>query len=337
MPVLAAAPSAPFPLLYPPVLFFFLGAAASLVKSNLRVPRAVTRLLSLYLLWSIGFRGGVEIAASTFGREEVVSLGLAVLLAVIVPLYAFFVLRLRFDIHNAAAVAATYGSVSAVTFMTATQAAEAAGMKHGGHMVAAMAFMESPAIVVGVLLLRLSEQKQRRAQAVASASGETHRIGWGTLMHEAFLNGPVILLLGSLAIGLVTGEPGYRLFKPLCTDLFNGVLVFFLLDLGLVAARRLRTLREAGVFAIAFAILAPMFNATLATVLARLAGLQPGNAFLLIVLAASASYIAVPAAARIAIPKANPSIYLPMSLAVTFPIIITAGIPLAMAIVHWLW
>jgi hypothetical protein len=322
----------PVPLLgsfSPPVLFFFLGALAAAVRSNLRIPPAITKLLSLYLLWAIGFRGGVELLAGGFGREALVSLGLAMLLAVVVPVYTFFLLRRRLDVPTAAAVSATYGSISAVTFMTACTVLEQRHIPFGGHMVAAMALMESPAIVIAVLLWRKA--------GAGDAAAPSEPIAWRTLMHEAFLNGPVLLLLGSLAIGLITGERGYAAFKPLCTDLFNGVLVFFLLDLGLVAARKLRAMNGRSRFLIAFSILVPLFNAGLAIALAWLCGLGEGDAVLLAVLASSASYIAVPAAMRITIPQANPGLYLPMALGITFPFNIAVGIPLYLAVVHGLW
>lgn len=308
------------------------------MKSNLRVPRAITKLLSLYLLWSIGFRGGVELLHGGFQAHVAAGLGLAMLLAVVVPVYSFFLLRLRLTATDAAAMAATYGSISAVTFMTACTVLEQRSIQYGGHMVAAMALMESPAIVIGVLLLRLFPgepdatsgfQKRTRASDTDPRQG----IPWGKLLHEAFLNGPVLLLLGSLAIGMLTGNRGYAAFKPLCTDLFNGVLVFFLLDLGLVAARRLRSLREAGWFVIGFGLLTPLLNAALAIALARIGGLHQGDSILLAVLAASASYIAVPAAMRLVIPQANPGLYIPSALAITFPFNIAIGIPLYIAAV----
>lgn len=317
----------------PPVLFFFLGALAAIVKSNLRVPKAITKLLSLYLLWAIGFRGGVELLHGGTGAEVLISLGLAILMALTTPVYTYFILRRKLDPFNAAALSATYGSISAVTFMTACTVLDTKGIAHGGHMVAAMALMESPAIVIAVMLLRLTT----RPDAASLAPNAKGGVPWGKLLHEAFLNGPVLVLLGSLLIGIATGDQGYAAFKPLCTDLFSGVLVFFLLDLGLVAARRLRSLREQGPFLIGFAILLPLFNAALAITMARLCGVSPGNAVLLAVLGASGSYIAVPAAMRLVVPQANPSLYIPMSLAVTFPFNIAIGIPLYLGIVRALW
>jgi hypothetical protein len=224
-------------------------------------------------------------------------------------------------------MAATYGSISAVTFMTACSVLEARGIPFGGHMVAAMALMESPAIVIAVLLLRWTQRRDGKGPAIP----------WGKLLHEAFLNGAVVLLLGSLAIGVITGERGYQAFKPLCTDLFNGVLVFFLLDLGLVAVRRGRALRAQGPYVIGFGIAMPLANAALTIALARLLNLPEGDSILLAVLAASASYIAVPAAMRLVIPEASPGVYIPMALAVTFPFNIAVGIPLYTFTVHALW
>jgi len=290
----------------------------------------VTKLLSLYLLWAIGFRGGVELFEGGLTIDVALSLGAAVLLAIIVPLYTFVILRRRFDLPDAAALCATYGSISAVTFMTAATVLEQKGIDYGGHMVAAMALMESPAIVIGVLLLR-------RAESLNGAGASTRRVQWRKLLHEAFLNGAVLLLLGSLLIGMLTGERGYAAFKPLCTDLFSGVLVFFLLDLGLVAARRLKSLRDQGLYPYVFGLVVPLVNATLSLGLAKLFGLGQGDAILLMVLGASASYIAVPAAMRLVVPKADPGLFIPMSLGVTFPFNIAIGIPIYVWVVGQLW
>jgi len=301
----------------PPVLFFFLGMFATLVRSTLVIPRAVTKLLSLYLLWSIGFQGGVKLVHGGLTLDAIYALVIAVALSCLMPVGVFFLLRRWIAAPDAAAVSASYGSVSAVTFVTASTVLTAQGVAYGGHMVACMALMESPAIVIAVLLLNWST---RDAQA--------GRLAWGKLLHEALLNGPVLLLLGSMVIGMVTGERGYQAFKPLCTDLFSGVLVFFLLDLGLLAARRLKDLRKAGARLIAFGLAAPPVGASLALAAAWAAGLGVGDSVLLMVLAGSASYIAVPAAVRLVIPQANPGIFIPLALAVTFPFNIGVGIPL---------
>ncbi|MCE2882198.1 MAG: sodium-dependent bicarbonate transport family permease [Planctomycetaceae bacterium] len=310
----------------PPVLFFVLGMVATLVRSNLRVPHAVTKLMSLYLLWAIGFTGGVKIAQSGMGRDAMVAVAIGMGLSAVLPLAVFALLRRRIGIHDAAASAAAFGSVSAVTFLTAASMLDALGIGYGGHMVAVMALMESPAIVVSIILLRRAQQA-----SPAAADADAPRATWGTLLHEAFLNGPVLLLLGSLVIGLITRERGFEAFKPLCKDLFNGVLVFFLLDLGLLAARRLRGFLARGWSLVVFGLVFPPVAGSIALVLAWLGGLGVGDTTLLATLAASASYIAVPAAARIAIPKADPSVYIGLALAVTFPFNVIVGIPLYLA------
>jgi hypothetical protein len=312
----------------PPVLFFFLGAIAALVRSNLLVPKAVTKLLSLYLLWAIGFQGGVKLVKGGLSTEVALALGASILLACVVPVYSYLLLRRKLSPDNAAAVAASYGSVSAVTFMAASTVLEAKGIPFGGHMVAAMALMESPAIVIAVLLLRITTRDAANTPTGSPGAPARKPFSWGGLLHEAFLNGPVLLLLGSMIIGMITGERGYRAFKPLCTDLFSGVLVFFLLDLGILAARRLKDLRAAGPYVIGFALCTPLINAALALLLAVACDLRAGDGILLMVLGSSASYIAVPAAIRLVIPGANPGLYVPLPLAVTFPLNIGLGIAL---------
>lgn len=301
----------------PPVLFFFLGMFATLARSTLSIPKAVTKLLSLYLLWAIGFQGGVKLVHEGLTPDALAAIGIAIALSCFMPIAVFFLLRRWIAAPDAAAVAASYGSISAVTFVTACTVLTTQGIPYGGYMVACMALMESPAIVIAVVLLNRCD---RDPQVKPTA--------WGKLLHEALLNGPVLLLLGSMVIGMVTGERGYQAFKPLCTDLFSGVLVFFLLDLGLLAARRLGDLRQAGARLIAFGLLAPPAGASLALAAAWAFDLSAGDGVLLMVLAGSASYIAVPAAVRLVIPQANPGIFIPLALAVTFPFNIGLGIPL---------
>jgi hypothetical protein len=319
--------------LSPPVLFFVLGMVAALVGSDLKVPRAVSKLMSLYLLWAIGFTGGFKISQGGIDRDAIVAAAIGIGLAATMPFVVFAVLRRRLGAPDAAAVAAAYGSVSAVTFLTAANYLDQAGIDYGGHMVAVMALMESPAIVAAIVLLRKAEEKDA---SLARHDGRP-RPGWGMILHEAFLNGPVLLLLGSLVIGLVTKERGFEAFKPLCKDLFNGVLVFFLLDLGLLAARRMKGFLGRGPMLVAFGLVLPPVAAGVALALARIGGLGVGDATLLAVLAASASYIAVPAAARIAIPKADPSVYVGLALAVTFPFNVVVGIPLYLSVARSIW
>jgi len=324
----------------PPVLFFFLGVIAVLVRSNIAIPKAATKLLSLYLLWAIGFKGGVELVASGFTADAMKAVALALALSIVVPIWAYFALRKIVAGCDAAAIAACYGSVSVVTFLTACSSLDQSRTPFSGHMVAVMAIMESPAIVLSLILLNLDRKKQHELRTTVgqgSAPGGAGTPRLATVLHDSLLNGPVLLLLGSIVVGVLTGQRGYAVFKPLCTDAFPGALAFFLLDLGIMAARRWRDVLRASRLLLAFAIVAPLINAALAIAASKLLGIGEGDAILLAVLAASASYIAAPAALRQAIPEANPAIYVALSLGVTFPLNIIVGIPLYTAMVHWLW
>lgn len=307
--------------LNPPVLFFFLGVAAVLVKSNLEMPEALSKFFSMYLLFSIGFKGGVELVKSGFSQEHFLLLLACSVMATIVPIYSYFILRAKLDVHNAAAIAASYGSVSAVTFVTAGAFLHTLNLEFGGFIVAGMALMESPAIVLGVLIDRIFGRS-------TNENGEKESFSWKELLHEAFFSGSIFLLVGALIIGALTGEHGWKAEKAFADDMFKGFLSFFLLDMGLSAAKRLGDLKKSGLFLVAFGILMPLFNAMLGIGLAKLIGAPRGDALMFTVLCASASYIAVPAAMRMAIPQANPSLYLPMALAITFPFNIIVGIPL---------
>ena len=324
----------------PPVLFFFLGVIAVLVHSSIAIPKAATKLLSLYLLWAIGFKGGVELVASGFTVDAAKATVLGIALSTVVPLLAYLALRRIVAGRDAAAIAACYGSVSVVTFLTACTALDQSGTPFSGHMVAVMALMESPAIVVALLLLNLDKGATRAdptAGAAESAARATASPGISKLLHESLLNGPVLLLLGSIVVGVLTGQRGYEAFKPLCTDAFPGALAFFLLDLGILAAKRTRDVLRAPKLLLAFAVVGPLVNAALAIVASKALNIREGDAILMAVLAASASYIAAPAALRLAIPKANPALYVSLSLGVTFPLNIIVGIPLYSALVRWWW
>ncbi len=319
----------------PPLLFFFLGVTAVLVRSDLDIPTQIAKFLSLYLLFAIGFKGGVALAKSSFDVTTILTICAALGLAALVPVYVFFYLRRKMSVANAAAVAATYGSISAVTFVTATSYLDAQNIEWSGYLVAAMALMESPAIIIGILLFRLYSDQ--------STEGND-KIDWGELLHESCLNGSVFLIVGSLIIGWVTGIQGMAQVSVFVEEIFIGVLCLFLLDMGIVAARRLQDLNREKASAqqmgsaamIMIALIFPLINATLALGVAWMLGLPEGDALLLVILGASASYIAVPAAMRLALPEANPSIYLPMSLAITFPFNLLAGIPLYHAAIRWL-
>ena len=307
-----------FNILNPPVLFFFLGMLAVFFKSDLEIPQPLPKLFSLYLLMAIGFKGGYELAESGINNQIALTLIASVVMACIVPIYTFFILKIKLDSANAAAIAAAYGSISAVTFITASSFLEKIHISYGGHMVAALALMESPAIVVGLILVRVFKEK----------NGKEEAFSWSKVLHEAFLNGSVFLLVGSVIIGMLTGEKGWEKLEPFTQGIFYGALTFFLLDMGLVAAKRIRELGNTGPFLIGFSVFIPVINAMVGILIAKVLGFEQGNALLFAVLCASASYIAVPAAMRMTVPEANPSLYVSMALALTFPFNIIIGIPL---------
>jgi len=310
-------------LLSPPVLFFIVGILAVLARSDLKIPEPIPQLFSLYLLWAIGYKGGVKLHEAGLNVDTLAPMAAAVALAALTPLWVHPILRLRFNTHDAAACAAAFGSVSAVTFITAANFLDAQQIPYGGHLVAALALMEAPAVVVAVLLHRRAAQK-----AAADASAADSNQSLAELLREAVLSGPVYLLIGSMAVGLLAGPRGYDQLSPFTNDVFYGMLVLFLLEAGMTAARRIKGLAEVGGFAVTISIAVPLANALMTWGLCWLLKLAPGDAFLLMILAASASYIAVPATMRTAIPKANAGLYLPMALGVTFPFNIALGIPL---------
>jgi len=319
-------------LIDPAILFFFFGLFAGLIRSNLSVPEPIAKFLSLYLLVAVGFKGGVGMAAAGFSTTMALALLAAAILACVIPAYAFLILRRRLNAFDAAAVAATYGSVSAVTFITAAAFIERQGVPYGGHMTVALVLMESPAIIMAVLLANMV-----RAREGVAAKGAAAPLSLKSVLHEAFTDGAHLLLLASLLIGYVTGAPGKASLDPFLTSIQKGMLLFFLLEMGLLVARKARDLKAHGPFLTGFALVMPLVNACFATLLAKLFGLDLGDAFLLTVLAASASYIVVPAVVRYAIPEANASLYFGMSLAVTFPFNILIGIPLYFTILSKLW
>jgi hypothetical protein len=313
-------------LLQPPILFFMLGMAAVALRSDLEIPPTLAKLFSLYLLLSIGFKGGVKLAES--GLEPVAAKAIlaGLTMAAIVPVYTFYLVRRRMDASNAAGVAATYGSVSAVTFLTGMTFLSRMDMPFGGYMVAVMALMESPAIIMGVML----------ARKYGGAEGSP-RVRKRVLARESLTNSSVFLLLGSLLIGFLSGKRGWEAMEPFAGNLFQGMLCFFLLDIGMMAARRFKDLRNGGLHLVVMATLLPLFNGLVGIALARWLDMIMGDAVLFGLLAGSASYIAVPAALRHAVPDANPGIYVSMALAITFPLNITLGIPFYTWLVGYWW
>ena len=307
----------------PAILFFIFGVFAGSVKSNLEIPPQISRFLSLYLLMALGLKGGFALHKSGFTSEIAFSLGLAVFLAIIIPIIGYLILRRKLSAFDAAAIAATYGSVSAVTFITATQYLDQFGIAYGGHMAAAMALMESPAIILAIILAN-----KARASMSKDSNMKNEPVGISKILHESFTDGAQLLLLGSMAVALVSGDAGNKLMAPFSIDLFKGMLSFFLLDMGLMAARNFKGLRGKPPITLLYAIGSPLSHALLALVFCKLIGLPLGNTILLMVLASSASYIAVPAVLRHALPEVNPALYMGMSLGITFPFNIILGIPL---------
>lgn len=307
----------------PALLFFFLGIIAVQLKSDLEIPGTSAKFISLYLLFSIGFKGGQELSHSNWNLEIGYSLIFGILLATLIPLIAFFVLKQRFDVSNSGAIAASYGSVSAVTFVTAISFLEMEQIAFGGHMVAVMALMEAPSIVVGVLLIALFSTTKGKPKV-------------GKHVKHAITNGSVLLILGSLLIGFLASEEQAQGIEPFTTDIFKGFLAVFLLDMGITSGRKLKSFLKKGRFAVTFSIVAPIVNGLMAAYISSMFTGNIGNQFLFAILASSASYIAVPAAMQLAAPKANPSLYLPMALGVTFPFNITLGMPLYLIFISWI-
>jgi len=297
----------------PALLFFFLGIVSAIVKSDLEIPENTSKFISIYLLFSIGFKGGQELSHSQLSPEIIYSCLFGLFLSLIIPIWTFFILKKKVSVEDAGAIAAAYGSVSAVTFVTATSYLESLKLTLHGHMVAVMALMESPAIISGLILISLwSDLKISKRQVI----------------RHSLTNGSVLLILGSLLIGYIATAKQAEGIKPFTTDIYKGFLAIFLLDMGILSGRKLKSFFQFGWFPVVFAILVPVINGTIFAILSQFVTHDISNRFMLAVLAASASYIAVPAAMKINVTKANPGLYLPMALAVTFPVNITIGMPI---------
>ena len=308
-------------LVSPIILFFALGMLAAFARSDLTIPEAVAKGLSIYLLFAIGFKGGASVAAHGIDATLLLSLVAGVILSFAIPVIAFALLRAMtgLSVTDAAAVAGHYGSISIVTFVAASSVVTSSGLVAEGYMVAVAAVMEAPAILSALWII--------------ARYGDTRADMEDGLMREILLNGSIVLLVGSFLIGWITGAEGMDLIAPFIVAPFQGVLCLFLLDMGLVAGRGLREARDVlrpGLFG--FGVLMPPIGAALGLGAGLLLGLSTGGVMLFMTLAASASYIAVPAAMRVALPEANPSIYLTLSLGVTFPFNLTLGIPLYLAV-----
>jgi len=313
-------------LLTPPILFFALGILAGIIKSDLEVPESISRYLAIYLMMAIGFKGGVAIANTPDLNGEVIYTALAGIgFGFVQPFLGFALLKwtARIDSATAAAVAAHYGSISMVTFATAAAFLDANAIIYAGYIVAVLALMEAPAIMSGLFIAR------RAAPQIPNHKAEKHK-----LMREIFTNGAILLLMGAFIIGWITGDSGMKKVAGFLEEPFQGILCLFLLDMGILVARNLQHLKNFSMSLVLFAIYMPLIGAGVGLALSALIGLDLGTAFLFTVLCASASYIAVSAAMRLALPEAKAAIYVPMSLAITFPFNIVFGIPLYYAAVQ---
>lgn len=306
----------------PAFLFFILGIIAVKLKSDLEIPPNSSKFISLYLLFSIGFKGGQELSHETFTVEILWSMLFGIGLSLLIPVYTFFILKRKLNIYDAGAIAAAYGSVSAVTFVTAVSYLDTQKLELHGHMVAIMALMESPAIIAGLILMSIFNKD------------DTDKVKPLSVVKHSFTNGSVLLILGSLVIGLLANAKQAEGIKPFTNDIFKGFLAIFLLDMGIVSGRKLSSFTSNGLFPLVFAIVIPLINGCVVAYLSLFVTHDIANRFIFAVLAASASYIAVPAAMKIAVPKANPGLFLPMALAVTFPLNITIGMPLYLSIIN---
>ena len=308
----------------PTLLFFVLGFLASQFKSDLEIPESSSKFISLYLLFSIGFKGGQELSVSGFSNEIVYALLFGIFLSILIPAYTFFILKRKLSIDDSGAIASSYGSVSAVTFVSAMSFLELQQIKSDGYMVAVMALMESPAIIVGVFLMM-----QYRTETATN-----HTFNIRSILHHSFTNGSVFLILGSLIIGFIADSKQAEGIKPFTNDIFKGFLAIFLLEMGMVTSKRFKAFRERGISMILFALILPLINGIVVAYASHFITESIANRFIFSILAASASYIAVPAAMRFAAPNADPGLYIPMALGLTFPLNITIGMPIYFYIIQ---
>lgn len=304
-------------ILNPGILFFLLGLGAALMKSNLHIPESVVKFISLYLMLSIGFKGGVSLHESSLFGDGLIIIAIIIGMSALVPVYSYMIFRKSMGVADAAAIGATYGSNSTLTYITAAGFLTSAGISYGGYMTVALVVMETPAILLAVIMARLAH------------AGEGGR-STGKIIAEAFTDGTLIVLVGSMGIGYLLTAMGTA-ESPLSAfiggDLFTGMLVFFLLYMGTVVGRKFQELESFPVSLIVFAITAPIVNGSIALALSKLFGFAASDALLLTILCASSSYIVAPALLKDALPEANPAKFLTMSLGITFPLNIVIGIP----------
>lgn len=306
----------------PALLFFVLGIFSTIIKSDLKIPSNSSKFISIYLLFSIGFKAGQELTHESLNIEILLIMLGGIFISLAIPVYTFFIMKLRFNVYDSAALAASYGSVSVVTFVTAYSFLEMKDLEMSGYMVVVMALMESPSIIIGLLLFTLFQNL------------EEEKLKKTTAIKHAVTNGSVVLILGSLLIGFLASEKQAEGIKPFTNDIFKGFLAVFLLDMGIESGKKLKSFFSYGWFPVAAAIFLPIFNGSLVAYSSYLISDNISDRFILSILAASASYIAVPAAMKMTLPKANTGLLLPMALAITFPVNITLGMPIFFYIVN---
>jgi len=326
-------------LLIPAVLFFLLGAFAQLVKSDLKFPEGMSKGMSLYLLMAIGLKGGAELANSDL-FVAMNAIFWAIVLGFVIPIIGYGLLRFRnkIDPMNAAAITAHYGSVSAGTFLTAIAFLEASGVTHESYPIIMMVMMESPAIIIGLVLAAMARKRlaANELNADGTASTDLPKTEWGPLMKDAFTNGSVMLLLGALIIGAIVPPEAMKTLYPFTKEIFMGVLCLFLLEMGMVAAKRLDSFKKVGGTLVAFGVIMPLIGGFIGILVGHyILDFSVGGVLLVAILSASASYIAVPPVMRFGVPEANPSYYLALSLGVTFPFNVVIGIPLFYQVAQW--
>lgn len=307
-------------ILNPGVLFFILGFVAIMINSNLAIPESVVKFLSLYLMLSIGFKGGISLHQSSLFGDGLLIIGIIILMSALVPVYSFFLLRKKLGVADAAAIGATYGSNSTLTYITAAGFLTSVGASYAGYMTVALMVMETPAIIFAIVMAQLASQNSGHKST-------------GAVVKEALTDGTLLVLVGSMVIGYILTALGTEK-SPLSAfiggDMFTGMLVFFLLYMGTLVGKKFKEIDSFPLVLVAFAVVAPIFNGVIAILLSKAFGFQHGDALLLTILCASASYIVAPAILKDALPEANPAKYLTMSMGITFPLNIILGIP-----VYW--
>lgn len=313
---------------HPPILFFLLGIFAVYVKSDLEIPVPIGKFLSIYLLFCIGLKGGQALFAHGFNFTSIQILTMCIVISFVTPFICYQILKFKVNTYDAGAIAASYGSVSAVTFITAAAFLEEKNIPYDSVMISGLALMETPAIIAGLIIIKLFAKDQESVQPPQKLSA---------VIHESVTNGSVLILIGSMVIGYLCGVAGEIELKPFTYDIFKGMLCLYLLDMGIVAGSKLASSRQFGVFLSLFALLYPLVAATCMIIIAKLSGISAGNALLFTTLGASASYIAAPAAMRFAVPQVNMGLLLPMVLGITFTFNIIFGIPLYNYIIQSIW